>query len=110
MGAKMKVIEYLYTVHADISLTHEEVLTIIECAKAHYDYKCNASTRQGGFVFGWNNTVGLGEATVKCTRDMADTVCKSLEMPIPSPTRDALITQFKMLVNRLDNMCYEANE
>jgi hypothetical protein len=72
-----------------ITLTAEELNTIVTCSTHHYDANCNMASRLGGFLYGWYNTLTtptdtepVSTAAVSATVYQLDLCCKILEMPV----------------------------
>lgn len=53
----MKLEGVLYQPKLIIQLTVADVGLLITCSELHYDAKCNAAGKLGGFLYGWNNVV-----------------------------------------------------
>jgi hypothetical protein len=71
----------------EISLTKEHVLLLMKLSSCHYDSRCKNASQPRGFLFGWNNILGLtpdGETLpIRATWHELDTVLKIIEMPPP---------------------------
>ena len=88
----MKHTGFDYVVKAEVTLTKAEVENIIELGGKHYDFKCMAACKYGGFIYGIKNRLlhfndgNEEEITVHLMFRELDLMAKILEMG--SPTED----------------------
>lgn len=52
---------FSYIVRAELVFTPEEVEILKRCSQAHYDFKCNSASQQGGLIYGLINVFALEE-------------------------------------------------
>lgn len=89
----MKQHGFDYEIKADLTFTKEEVAFLSEEARSHYDLTCRSAARQGGFLYGINNTFedyapdlqGRGSLTFR----QVDTLVKILEQSSVGAKSDA---------------------
>ncbi|MHA2067763.1 MAG: hypothetical protein ACXABY_25655 [Candidatus Thorarchaeota archaeon] len=78
----MEAKKHYYNVEIEFSYTQDDLDHMIQCSKTHYDGKCKAASRQGGFLYGMQQYLNLIEEDiaikVMTTREL-DTLCKILE-------------------------------
>jgi hypothetical protein len=89
----MQIEGFWFPVEVKLRITKAELDHMIECSKAHYDYKCKAASKRGGFLYGWRNRLEGDIAVAEFSADeqpdsvevqaswhTVDTLCKILEM------------------------------
>lgn len=54
----------------DLELSDEVVSLLIKKALTHYDKTCVVAARQGGFIYGWGNSVKMGCTCTATFRDL----------------------------------------
>lgn len=73
-----------YKVEVDLDITKKALGVMLKCSEAHYDGKCKAASKLGGFLYGWKNHFELPEGQnfvrVRATWHEVDELCKILEM------------------------------
>ena len=86
----MKFKEFEYKVRVRITLTKEEIDTLLESSAVHYDSICQSAGKQGGFIYGWNNlrTFSKDTSQVEITAEFRqlDLCCKILEVSVERTT------------------------
>lgn len=94
-----------------ITFTKSEIDTLMRCGRIHYDGVCQSFTRQGGFLYGWNNCLTSPDekfpddeqtVAISCTSRELNTCIKILEMP---PSDVAPLG--RALSSQLSNLYYE---
>ena len=75
---------FAYDVSAQVIFTRAEVDWLLDLSASHYDGKCEAAGKHGGFLYGINNAVsmqpdGSEEIPRLVSWDNVDTLCKILE-------------------------------
>lgn len=75
---------FSYAVSAQVIFTRAEVDALLELSASHYDGKCEAAGKHGGFLYGISNAVsvqpdGSEEIPRLVSWDNVDTLCKILE-------------------------------
>lgn len=53
----MKLDCFFYKVQTEVVFTEADVDVAIRCSERHYDAKCRAASKQGGFLYGMKNQV-----------------------------------------------------
>ena len=53
----MKLDYYFYKVQTEVVFTEADVDAAIRCSERHYDAKCRAASKVGGFLYGMKNQV-----------------------------------------------------
>lgn len=92
----MKFVSFGYEVEARVTVTRDQLLNMLECAKSHYDRACVEAGEPRGFLWGWRNqmldwkTLGdgdklLDETNVDVTTRQLDLLLKILESPSSTP-------------------------
>lgn len=94
----MKFVSFGYEVEARVTITRDQLLNMLKCAKTHYDAACVAAGELGprGFLWGWRTqmldwkTLGDGdtllpEVEVDVTTRQLDLLLKILESPSSTP-------------------------
>lgn len=86
----MKTTKFSYDVSLYVEFTEEEFNLIRNSATSHYDGKVKASTKQGGFIYGWGNHLrwnkeaGNDSFLVACSFRELDLCGKALEQSFSS--------------------------
>jgi hypothetical protein len=79
-----EIANFWFMVEVDLDITKKALGVMLRCSEAHYDGKCKAASKQGGFLYGWKNHFELPESKnfirVRATWRQVDTLCKILEM------------------------------
>ena len=78
-GDGMKIRYCQYIVNVAIDLSREELDMIIECSKYHYDAKVVSASKQGGFLYGWNNRMKMDILPIVATASQIGTCAKAIE-------------------------------
>lgn len=80
----MNFIGYEYKVKVELSITDKDLETLLELSSRHYDGHCQSVSKQGGFLYGWNNQFHIFEkqSPIKVTVSTyeLDTLVKITEM------------------------------
>ncbi len=85
----MKINYYTYVTKAEITLTRKELEVIKKCSEAHYDGVCKSISREGGFIYGWFNKLGVKNSiTETVTFNTCDIIAKTLEVQRYMPKED----------------------
>jgi hypothetical protein len=84
---------FAYSVSALVIFSRADVDGLMELSATHYDGKCKAAGKIGGFLYGIHNAVCVlpdaSEEFPRClTWDNVDTLCKILEQSRTSEQRD----------------------
>jgi len=90
----VKFVSFGYEVEARITITSDELLNMLECARSHYDFACREAGQPGGrgFLWSWKNQMldleaqPIGDAlrpeeNVDVTARQLDLLLKILESP-----------------------------
>ena len=76
----MKFVDYQFRIEIGLDLSLEEVAHCIQVALHHYDWKCKAAGRKGGFLYSWGWNLWNGfSSTEYLTWAEIDILCKILE-------------------------------
>lgn len=62
-----------------LKLETDIVEILIQESSRHYDLSCRGASREGGFIFGWRNSIDFGCSCAASFREL-DTTLKILEM------------------------------
>ena len=74
---------FSYKVITNFTLTKAEMDHLMLTASKHYDNKCKAAGEQGGFIYGWKNSLwNKDDVEVEATIHQLDLVTKILELDV----------------------------
>lgn len=73
-----------------LTLSKPLVELLMKLSSIHYDWRCKAASKVGGFLYGWRNHFVKFELTspVETTSHEMDTLMKIMEMPPDLPVVD----------------------
>jgi hypothetical protein len=81
----MQTLAYRHDLKALVEFTAAEVYQLFENALIHYDFKCKATARPGGILWGLRNVLTGGRSYWWCSSHDLDLLLKILEMPKADP-------------------------
>lgn len=98
---------FAYAVSAQVIFSRAEVASLLELSASHYDGKCKAAGKLGGFLYGINNAVsfqpdGSEEIPRLVSWDNVDTLCKILEQARTPEQADLYVAMRKLLSSMSD--------
>jgi hypothetical protein len=95
--------KFLYSISVELTLSRMELDHLTALAATHYDSYCKATAQRGGFLFGWNNFMELGDKTsitVWVVSHQLDTCAKLLEQPSADRTIAAKLREAHKAMER----------
>ena len=101
-----------------LTITREELQTLVRCSECHYDFVCKSSALYGGFLFGWINLASFDESVpdiqVSCNFRELDICSKILECA-PAGVNHGVVFKLKWNIkacvqayrNHLEDLSFE---
>lgn len=96
----------------EFRISRQQLDFLMDYSSAHYDTECRFASRVGGFVYGWNNRMGIDSYTrVSASFRDLDTCLKILEIPIPSMNlkdrkiQEELASSFRDMLTFANSQC-----